>query len=255
MLGMIRPRAMRIEPSACIVCELCYPLAPALRWPGAVVAIDDATLDAMAVCPSGALRWIEPREEPRMQVIDVRTIAPRERHPLIFRAFDELAPGAAFELVNDHDPRPLYHQLRAERGDVLDWSYLVTGPDEWRVRIGRTTTADTVPARAAPTFLFHHDVATLVGEIPPDAIVSRQVYADDLVKVTLFGFAAGQELSEHTASKPAILQVVAGEGTFGLGDQRVEVGPGSFAHMAPHLPHTVTARTPLVMLLTMVKTA
>jgi len=105
---------------------------------------------------------------------------------------------------------------------------------------------------AAP-FLFHPDLAALVGEIQPDSIVSRSVHTDELVKVTLFGFAAGQELSEHTASKPAMLQVLAGEGTFGLGDQRFEVGPGSFAHMPPHLPHTVTARTPLVLLLTMVK--
>ncbi len=102
-------------------------------------------------------------------------------------------------------------------------------------------------------FLFHPDLAALVGEIQSDSIVSRQVHADDLVKVTLFGFAAGQELSEHTASKPAILQVLAGEGTFGLGGEVMEVGPGSFAHMAPHLPHTVTARTPLVLLLTMIK--
>ncbi|MFU8889398.1 MAG: cupin domain-containing protein [Trueperaceae bacterium] len=106
---------------------------------------------------------------------------------------------------------------------------------------------------AATAYLFHPDLAALVGEIQPDSIVSRSVHADGLVKVTLFGFAAGQELSEHTASKPAILQVLAGEGTFGLGGEVVEVGPGSFAHMAPHLPHTVTARTPLVLLLTMIK--
>jgi quercetin dioxygenase-like cupin family protein len=109
-------------------------------------------------------------------------------------------------------------------------------------------------APAAP-YTFLPDLAALVGEIQPDSIVSRQVHADDVVKITLFGFATGQELSEHTASKPAILQVLAGEGTFGLGDERFDVGPGSFAHMAPHLPHTVTARTPLVLLLTMFKGA
>ena len=107
----------------------------------------------------------------------------------------------------------------------------------------------------ATAHTFRDDLASLVGEVPPDSIVSRQVHADDHVKVTLFGFAAGQELSEHTASKPAILQVLAGEGTFGLGDQVVEVGPGSWAHMAAKLPHTVTARTPLVLLLTMLKGA
>lgn len=45
--------------------------------------------------------------------VDVRTIAPRERHPLICRTFQGLAPGAAMGLVNDHDPRPLYCQFSA----------------------------------------------------------------------------------------------------------------------------------------------
>jgi quercetin dioxygenase-like cupin family protein len=103
------------------------------------------------------------------------------------------------------------------------------------------------------SYAFHADLTELVGTIQPESITSRQVHHDDAVKVTLFGFAAGQELSEHTASKPAILQVLSGEGTFGLGGDVVEVRPGSWAYMAPHLPHTVTARTPMVMLLTMLK--
>ena len=69
--------------------------------------------------------------------IDVRTIVPRERHPLIFRTFEGLRPGEAFELVNDHDPKPLYYQFQAELGPVFDWQYLEQGPEVWRVRIGR----------------------------------------------------------------------------------------------------------------------
>lgn len=110
-----------------------------------------------------------------------------------------------------------------------------------------------VHAPAPPAALFHADLAALVGVIPPDAIVSRQVLNAPHVKVTLFGFAPGQELSEHTASKPAVIHVLAGEGTFGLGEDVVPVGPGSWAHMDAHLPHTVTATTALVLLLTMVK--
>ncbi|MDP1830050.1 MAG: DUF2249 domain-containing protein [Archangium sp.] len=69
--------------------------------------------------------------------VDVRTIIPRERHPLIFSTFDALAPGGAFELVNDHDPKPLYYQLQAERPGQLVWSYLESGPEVWRVQVGR----------------------------------------------------------------------------------------------------------------------
>jgi len=71
-------------------------------------------------------------------MIDVREIAPRDRHPLIFQTFDDLATGEAFELVNDHDPKPLYYQLMAERPGQLGWEYLEEGPEVWRVRLSKT---------------------------------------------------------------------------------------------------------------------
>jgi len=71
-------------------------------------------------------------------VVDVRTIIPRERHPLIFNTFLELAPGQDFILVNDHDPKPLYYQFKAEHDGTFTWDYLEQGPDVWRVRISRT---------------------------------------------------------------------------------------------------------------------
>jgi uncharacterized protein (DUF2249 family) len=69
--------------------------------------------------------------------IDVRTIVPRERHPLIFDTFHKLAAGDAFLLVNDHDPKPLYYQFKAELGEVFEWDYLEQGPEVWKVRIAR----------------------------------------------------------------------------------------------------------------------
>jgi uncharacterized protein (DUF2249 family) len=69
--------------------------------------------------------------------IDVRTIVPRERHPLIFNTFHDLAPGTAFLLVNDHDPKPLYYQFQAELGGQFKWEYLQSGPEVWKVRIAK----------------------------------------------------------------------------------------------------------------------
>ena len=69
--------------------------------------------------------------------VDVRTIAPRERHPLIFSTFGALPEGSAMELVNDHDPRPLYYQFAAELAGQFAWDYLEQGPDTWRVAIKR----------------------------------------------------------------------------------------------------------------------
>jgi uncharacterized protein (DUF2249 family) len=69
--------------------------------------------------------------------VDVRTIIPRERHPLIFNTFHNLAPGDAFLLVNDHDPKPLYYQFQAELSERFQWAYLESGPEVWKVRIGK----------------------------------------------------------------------------------------------------------------------
>lgn len=75
---------------------------------------------------------------PPDSVIDVRSIVPRERHPLIFNTFEQLKPGYGFVLVNDHDPKPLYYQFQAEHQGTFGWDYLEKGPDVWRVVISRT---------------------------------------------------------------------------------------------------------------------
>ena len=76
--------------------------------------------------------------QPSESIVDVRSIIPRERHPLIFGTFSSLEPGQSFVLVNDHDPKPLYYQFQAEHENTFQWDYLEEGPDVWRVRIGRT---------------------------------------------------------------------------------------------------------------------
>ena len=69
--------------------------------------------------------------------LDVRDEAPARRHELIFETYFALPVGEAFELVNDHDPKPLYYQFAAEHAGEFTWEPLETGPETWRVRIGR----------------------------------------------------------------------------------------------------------------------
>ena len=76
--------------------------------------------------------------------LDVRSEPPVRRHALIFDTFEKLDAGGAFELVNDHDPKPLYYQLAAEQPGTFTWDYLDQGPEVWRVRIGRTPAAAAV---------------------------------------------------------------------------------------------------------------
>lgn len=69
--------------------------------------------------------------------LDVRTIPPVERHPTIFSLIDHLEPGAAFQIINDHDPRPLHYQLETRYPGAFSWTYMEAGPEVWRVEISR----------------------------------------------------------------------------------------------------------------------
>lgn len=89
---------------------------------------------------------------------------------------------------------------------------------------------------------------------PPDkGILSRTLFGDDRLKVVVFGFAQGEELSEHTASMPAVLHFLRGEATVTLGKDRHEAKPGTWAHMPAGLKHSIQAKTPVVMLLMLLK--
>ena len=90
-------------------------------------------------------------------------------------------------------------------------------------------------------------------EPPEDGILTRNLFNDDDVKAVIFGFGQGEELSEHTASMPAILHFLQGEATLTLGDDTVEAQPGTWIHMPANLQHSVKTQTPVVMLLLLLK--
>jgi uncharacterized protein (DUF2249 family) len=78
---------------------------------------------------------------------DFRALAPFERHQLAFQRFDALAPGEAFELINDHEPRGLLMQFGVRHPDSFSWRVVEAEPGAWRIRIGRVAVGEaaTVP--------------------------------------------------------------------------------------------------------------
>ena len=69
--------------------------------------------------------------------LDVCRVSPRERHPLIFKTWENLPVGGALKLINDHDPKPLFYEFKAERAGEFEWSALDSGPERWSVLIKR----------------------------------------------------------------------------------------------------------------------
>lgn len=102
-------------------------------------------------------------------------------------------------------------------------------------------------------YKFIQNLEIEIPEIPADSIVSRSLLKNEHVDVILFGFAAGQELSEHTSSRPAMLHFISGEADLTLGADKMSAAAGAWVYMPPRLPHSILAKTAVTMLLVMVK--
>lgn len=103
------------------------------------------------------------------------------------------------------------------------------------------------------SYNLYPSLEALAPEVPDGSILSRTFYKDERLSAILFSFAAGEELSEHTSAYPAILHFLSGRARLKLGEDESFVEAGAWARMAPQLPHTIIAETPVVMLLLMLR--
>lgn len=102
------------------------------------------------------------------------------------------------------------------------------------------------------TFQIHQLVEDLQ---PPESGKRSKVLVDNAeAKVMLFAFAPQAGLAEHVAPLPAIIQIITGEAELTIEGENVAGKPGTWIRMAPKIPHSIKAKTPVVMLLTLLKT-
>lgn len=84
-------------------------------------------------------------------------------------------------------------------------------------------------------------------------IVSRTLLRTPVARTVLFGFSEGQELTEHTSTQYALIQVLSGECEFFLSGQPRTLKTGDLLYMPPNVPHAVKATKQFSMLLTLFK--
>ena len=96
--------------------------------------------------------------------------------------------------------------------------------------------------------LFLPDLAA-EGPMPPRGILSQTISDEDGVELVLFSFAAGEQLSEHTSARPAIMHVLSGEAELTVEGETHLAAAGAWLRMPAEARHAVVARTPLVMAL------
>ncbi len=81
-------------------------------------------------------------------------------------------------------------------------------------------------------------------------IVSRTLLSTPALRVVHFSLASGQELTEHTSSRRALVQILSGSCEFRFNGAWHTLGVGEFLHMPPNHPHAVLAgHTPCAFLL------
>jgi quercetin dioxygenase-like cupin family protein len=97
-------------------------------------------------------------------------------------------------------------------------------------------------------FAFFADLAA-EAPIPARGILSQTLSNEAGVELVLFAFAAGEQLSEHTSGRPAIIHILEGEGELTAGSEAFAARPGTWLRMAPELKHSLVARTPMRMAL------
>lgn len=100
-----------------------------------------------------------------------------------------------------------------------------------------------------------YQVRQLIDESsPPESGKhSTIILDDDRAKVILFSFASGSGLAEHVAPLTAIIQMINGEADLTVGDESVAGKAGTWIRMKPKTQHSIQAKTPVTMLLTLLK--
>jgi quercetin dioxygenase-like cupin family protein len=86
-------------------------------------------------------------------------------------------------------------------------------------------------------------------------IVSKTVLKKQTGNISLFAFAKGEALSEHTAPFDAIIQVVEGKGEIIIGGQSHILDSGETIIMPANISHAVKAVENFKMVLTMIRSS
>lgn len=98
-------------------------------------------------------------------------------------------------------------------------------------------------------------IKQLADELATPELGKQSVVLNDNVKtkVVLFTFAVGGGLAEHVAPFDATIQIISGTASLTVGDDSVDGKPGTWIQMVAKTPHSIQAKTSVIMLLTLVK--
>jgi quercetin dioxygenase-like cupin family protein len=200
-------------------------------------------IDAV-ICAWTGLLWLRSGFQ-RCQVLGQTATSTRRSPSIIAPA----RPQQRRDEEGSQQDRPLLSD--DERGNTDEHSHLPgTEASCSGVEHESPATLDDPEDLSAETATVLTDIASEV-EIPPDGTLSRVLYQDERLRLVVFAFDGGQELTEHAAAVPAVVQVLRGSLLLTLAGEETTAEVGSWVRMPANLPHSVHALEPSIMLLTM----
>jgi uncharacterized protein (DUF2249 family) len=158
------------------------------------------------------------------QELDVRPLRKPDKHPAIFQAYDALAAGESFVLVNNHDPRHLRDEFEVEHPGSYGWDYLTAGPATWRIKITK------LAATPLPRILA--DTAALAGQAATGATGAAwklQMRQRDL-DANIIGLAPGSTIDAHNGPDlDVLIHVLGGSGQLTTERSTLQLRAGALA--------------------------
>ncbi|MGZ0153563.1 DUF2249 domain-containing protein [Kribbella sp. WER1] len=164
--------------------------------------------------------------------LDVREMRKPDKHPAIFARYGELPVGAAFVLVNDHDPRHLRDEFEADHAGSYGWEYLSQEPRDWRIRITKLATTP-LPRVLVDTSTVPDDGTGAIWKLE-----ARQRDLDSNV----IALAPGQHIDAHNGPDlDVLIHILAGSGKLTTELTTVDLEPGALVWLPRRSQRQFTA--------------
>jgi uncharacterized protein (DUF2249 family)/quercetin dioxygenase-like cupin family protein len=160
--------------------------------------------------------------DPDVQELDVRGMRKPDKHPTIFATYAALPVGAAFVLVNDHDPEHLHEEFETDHAGSYRWEYLNREMRDWRIQITKLCSTP-LPRVLVDTTTITADTsaADVTG-----AVWKLQARERDL-DANIIALPPGQAIDAHTGPDlDVLIHVLAGSGQLTTELGTVDLTPG-----------------------------
>lgn len=174
---------------------------------------------------------------PEVQELDVRGMRKPDKHPAIFATYAALPVGAAFVLVNDHDPQHLHEEFETDHAGSYSWEYLNREMRDWRIQITK------LASTSLPRVLV--DTTTITADMTATDVTGAVWKLQDRERdldSNVIALPPGQAIDAHAGPDlDVLIHVLAGSGQLVTELGTIDLTPGVLLWMPRRSRRSFTA--------------